>query len=168
MRDTVGSESLRTPRGALVRATVLPGWGQAYNRQFVKIPFVYATLGGLTAAAIVLNDRYVLYRNAYQFKAYDELGNSAPNPKLQYESDYVRLMDRLGTTGLPAAAIRPTRDNLRRNRDLAIIGVVAVYGLTILDAYVSAHLADFDISEDLTVSLVPAPGGVGGHLRLSL
>ena len=38
----------------------------------------------------------------------------------------------------------------RRYRDLSIIGLVAWYGLTVLDAYVDAQLFDFDISPDLS------------------
>jgi hypothetical protein len=33
-----------SPRGALWRAAAAPGWGQLYNRQYYKIPFVYAGL----------------------------------------------------------------------------------------------------------------------------
>lgn len=169
IRDTTVVAGTNTPRGALWRAAVLPGWGQAYNRQYVKLPFVYAALGGLAATAVVLNDRYLLYRHAYQFKAFEEITpEGEPNPRQAYEADYLRLLDRLDLASLQSGAIRPTRNSLRRNRDLAILGIGVVYGLSILDAYVSAHLADFDISEDLTVSVYPATGGIRTTVRFSL
>ena len=53
------------------------------------------------------------------------------------------------------------RDNLRRNRDLLYFGIVFWYGLTVLDAFVSAHLLDFDVGEDLTVTFFPHPTASG-------
>ena len=43
----------------------------------------------------------------------------------------------------------------RRNRDLSIIGAVA-FLLTVVDAFVDAQLADFDISPDLSIQVAPA------------
>ena len=56
---------------------------------------------------------------------------------------------------------RAQRDNLRRNRDLLYFGFVFWYGLSVLDAFVSAHLMDFDIGVDLTVALYPVPAASG-------
>ncbi len=160
---------LPSPRGALWRAAAAPGWGQAYNRQYGKLPFVYAAIGGLAATVVVLNNRYLLYRRAYQFKAFDELTEDGEiNPRQDLEVHYLDLLERRGVSALSASAIRPTRDALRRNRDLAILGTGLVYGLSILDAYVSAHLMDFDISDDLTVSVVPMGRNVGARLAVSL
>src|SRR5687767_7425533 len=33
------------PKVATFRSAVLPGWGQAYNKKYWKIPIVYAALG---------------------------------------------------------------------------------------------------------------------------
>ena len=44
----------------------------------------------------------------------------------------------------------------RRNRDLSIIGAVAFFALTVVDAFVDAQLADFDISPDLSIQVAPA------------
>ena len=47
------------------------------------------------------------------------------------------------------------KDFYRRYRDLSIIGTVAMYALSILDAYVDAQLFDFDISSDLSLRVEP-------------
>lgn len=159
-----------SPQGALLRAAVLPGWGQLYNRQYLKIPLVYLGLGGLTAAALYVNDRYLLYRHAFLYKAYQERidqGLIEEHPFPYYEGDYRTLEARFGPVS--SRPLRDQRDKLRRNRDLLYFGIGLWYGLTVLDAYVSAHLLDFDVSEDLTVSVTPTlvHPGVGARLRLA-
>ncbi|MDX5437323.1 MAG: DUF5683 domain-containing protein, partial [Pontibacter sp.] len=63
----------------------------------------------------------------------------------------------------------------RRNRDLTIIISVVAYSLQIAEAYVHAHLKDFEVSEDLALrvqpSLVPVtsrPGAITPGLTLTL
>ena len=57
------------------------------------------------------------------------------------------------------------RDYYRRYREICVIAMVGVYLINIVDAYVDASLAHFDISPDLTLDVAPAaidsrvPGG---------
>lgn len=160
------SGDAHTPRGALWRAAAIPGWGQLYNRQYFKIPFVYAGIGGMVWFALYLNDRYLLYRHAYQYKAWDEILQSGQeNPAQKYKQDYDRLLERFNVDQISANTLEQQRDIFRRNRDLSYFGIGLVYGLTILDAYVSAHLMDFDVGEDLTLRIVPR--GKSIHTALS-
>lgn len=169
-----------TPRGALWRAAALPGWGQWYNRQYTKIPVVYLGLGGLGALALYTNTRYLLYRHAYLFTARTAPDGTPVFP--EYADDYARLLNDLGLppeSELPddeiqsrrsrlQSGIRAQRDNFRRNRDLLYVGVGLWYGLSLLDAFVSAHLLDFDVSEDLSVTVTPqlTPAGPAAALRV--
>src|SRR5450432_1586877 len=41
------------PHKATMHSLILPGWGQAYNRKYWKIPIVYAALG---ITAYIFND----------------------------------------------------------------------------------------------------------------
>ena len=50
---------------------------------------------------------------------------------------------------------RQRKDAFRRQRDLSIIAFIAVYLLSVVDAYVDAELSNFDISDDLTMTLEP-------------
>jgi len=122
-------------------------------------------MGGLLFNAIRLNDRYVLYREAFQYQAFAEI-DPDNNPRADFEVAYLELLDRTGAQSIPSSAIRPIRDNLRRNRDLSIIAMGLVHGLNVIDAFVSAHLLDFDVGEDLTVSVYPTPDGVGTRVLL--
>ena len=83
-----------SPNSALWRTAVVPGWGQLYNRQYLKIPLVYGGLAGFTAAALYTNDRYLLYRHAYLFTARENADGSPVFP--EYVDDYARLLDDLG------------------------------------------------------------------------
>lgn len=60
------------------------------------------------------------------------------------------------TSGSFQETLRHGRDFYRRNRDLSIIVAVGVYALSIVDAYVDAELAHFDISPDLTLRATPS------------
>ena len=160
----------RSPRGALWRAAAVPGWGQLYNRQYLKMPFVYAGLGGIVALALRMNGRYLLFRHAYQHKADDEglYAEGETPPPDAYATDYAQVLVLLNAVGsdVPASTLEQYRDNYRRNRDLSYIGIGLVYSLTVIDAFVAAHLLDFDVGEDLTVSVRPGPEGVAAALRL--
>lgn len=144
-----------SPGGALWRAVVLPGWGQIYNRQYVKLPFVYGGLGGMAFLALHNNKQYLRYRHAYLY-AVD------PVAYARYADDAAPFLDLINAG--QERLLRAQRDDFRRNRDLSYIGIGLFYGLTVLDAYVGAHLLDFDVDEDLSIRLLPRPdGAVGFH-----
>ncbi len=165
--ETVSPLRTHSPSGALWRAVALPGWGQVYNRQFIKLPILYAAIGGLAYLAFDINDEYLLYRRAFLYKSFQELvdaGTLMSNPNASLKPYYDELSSRFGP--ISSNPIRARRDNLRRNRDLSFVGVGLVYALSVLDAYISAHLLNFDIGEDLTVELRPVPEGFAAHLQL--
>lgn len=146
-----------SPRGALWRAAAVPGWGQVYNRQYLKVPAVYAGLGLLIANVIHSNNRYLLYRHAYLYATQPEVYPQYANVAARFS----QIID-AGRQDL----LRQQRDVFRRNRDLSYIGIGLFHGLSILDAYVSAHLRDFDIDEDLSVRIDPIyAGGPGIQAR---
>ena len=158
-----------SPKSALIRAAVLPGWGQIYNRQYYKLPFVYGALGGLAYLVTDLNSDYLLYRRAFQFKAFDELTpDGGENPRQDLKPHYDQLVARLGVGELPSSVIRSNRDTIRRNRDLTILATTLVYAFSIFDAFVSAHLLDFDIGEDLSLAAGVGAGGPGARIKLNL
>lgn len=152
-----------SPRGALWRAIAVPGWGQLYNRQFVKMPFVYAGLAGGSIAVYELNRRYDLFQKANlyrigQNRAEEEGGD---NPYQQFEDEFNQAVERLGgeeqVGTVSGRQLRDLRDQNRRWRDLSILGTGLFYALTIVDAYVSAHLLTFDVG-DVAVDVRPTGG----------
>ena len=51
--------------------------------------------------------------------------------------------------------LRRRKDTYRRYRDLSIFAFVAVYLLSVVDAYVDAELSNFDITPDLSMKVEP-------------
>ncbi len=163
------ASSEHSPKGALRRSAFVPGWGQIYNRQYVKLPFVYGAIGGLLYTALTKHDEYILYRKAFQYKAFQELvesGQLSENPKIDFLSSYEAIEAEFGAVSSRPLSNR--RNNLRRSRDLSLIGVGLVYSLAMLDAYVSAHLLDFDVGDNLSFQANPQPGGFRLSARIQL
>lgn len=162
----------RSPRGAVRRALLVPGWGQIYNGQVYKVPFVYAGLAGFVGGAVYYTQEHRFWDRAFLYIRSEELiqtGEQEANAFAAFEAEYLELIAQ-ENNGQPVASsrIRPVRDNLRRNRDLFYFGCGLWYALTVLDAYVSAHLLDFDVGDDLSVRLVPTPNGVSATAIVAL
>ena len=150
-----------SPRGALWRAAAVPGWGQFYNRQYYKMPFVYAGLAGGGYAIYELTQRYRLFQHANLFViGRNRAEEGGDNPFGRFESDYNEAVARLGGdqgTTVGGQQLRDLRDQYRRWRDLSILGTGLFYALTVLDAYVSAHLLSFNVGA-VAVDVRPSGG----------
>lgn len=156
-------QDLPSPRGALLRSLAAPGWGQAYNGDYLKVPIVVGGLGTLAYFIVEQAGRTVLYRRA---ALYADCAATPPAAPPEVCAGFERYAGDWAKAGrLPAGTNRALRDNARRNRDLLILLTAAAYTLQALDAYVSAQLADFDVSEDLSVRLLPTPSGPVATLR---
>lgn len=137
----VTKDTLRTfinpnaPAKAAFYSAVLPGLGQAYNKKYWKIPLVYAGLGA------------GIYYYTWNQKKYHE-----------FRDEYKRRLD--GTFD-PEHPLYGTVDKDRliraqqfhqRNRDLSALITVGIYILNIIDANVDAHLLQFNVNENLSIS----------------
>ena len=60
---------------------------------------------------------------------------------------------------------RRRKDYYRRYRDLSVFCLIAVYALSVIDAYVDASLSEFDISQDLSFKVEPAIINNGSSLN---
>lgn len=143
------------PTKAVWYSALIPGAGQIYNRKYWKLPILVGGFMGL-AYGISFNNRYYTdYSNAYR-DAYsdDPNANSYINflpysyrdnkEWIENNKDWIRR------------SLKSKKDYYRRNRDLCIVGMIAVYGLAMIDAYVDAQLYTFDISPDVSMKLSPA------------
>ncbi len=108
----------KSPTGAMLRSAILPGWGQIYNDSFWKAPVIWAFIGYFAYGWSVTNSYYQDYRELYK----KSLKNS-PDGNLAY----LRY-----------------RELYRDRRDLFAFYIGITYFLNVVDAYVDAHLFDFD------------------------
>ncbi len=128
------------PEIAWQRSAILPGLGQIYNQSGWKVPLFW---GGYAAIAwwIDYNQaQYQRFGRAYLWSVDD-------NPS----TVDTQLSQRYDSQGL-----RTARNQFRQNRDNAFLILLGWHGLQILEAYIDAHLSDFDVSEDLSWELRPA------------
>jgi len=121
-----------SPAKAAFYSAVLPGLGQAFNKQYWKIPVIYAGLGTGITIYSWQHKQYNRYRDAYKRRV---LGFT--------DDEFPALTD---------DTILDAQKYHKKNRDLALLGTVLFYILNIVEANVSAHLAQFNVSEDLTLN----------------
>lgn len=139
------------PTRAVWMSALLPGLGQIYNRRYWKLPIIIGGFMGLGYATSWNNSQLSDYTRGYRdLMDNDPSTDSYMNffPPTTSESD----LDK----GWLQNTLRSRKDFYRRNRDLCIICMVALYLLCMVDAYVDASLAHFDISPDLSMDVQPA------------
>jgi hypothetical protein len=107
----------KSPMGALWRSVAFPGWGQLYNRKYIKAGLAFgAQVTFLTLLAIEWK------KTDDQKKIFDSLPLSDPNKSYEY-SLYTYYRDQ---------------------RSLYLWSSLATIFISMFDAYVDAQLYDFD------------------------
>jgi len=144
--DSTGKKK-HDPRKATLRSAVLPGWGQAYNRKYWKIPIVYGALG---VTGYIFNFNRVQY-NKVKF-AYFALINkdSAKYPLI--EDPALKKFVYEGNS----YALQSYRNEYRKDIDYSVLFFLFFWALNVVDATVDGHLKDFDIGNDLSLKIKPA------------
>ena len=135
---------------ALWLALVIPGAGQIYNRKYWKLPIVY---GGFVGCLYALRWNNQMYKDYSQ--AYIDIMDNDPQTK-SYES-FLHLGTQVTQDNLARyqTVFNQRKDKYRKWRDMSIFSLVAVYALSVIDAYVDASLSEFDISKDLSLKVSP-------------
>lgn len=158
-----------SPRKATIRSAIIPGWGQAYNHKYWKIPIIYGALG-TTAVVFVYNLKtYRDLRFAYQAKYKASLPPYDPNSTYagpyRDSSDYAKIK----AIYLPydANSLRIYRNEFRSNIDYSVLVFLLFWGLNVVDATVDAHLKLFDVNPDLSFKMKFGPSHMAGTTGLS-
>jgi len=129
------------PSKAAFYSAVLPGLGQAYNRKYWKIPIIYAGMATGIYFYTEQNKEFHRFRDAFKRRAQgftdDEFyGDVATGPMISND----RLID--------------AQRQARKNKDISIIVTIAFYLVNIIDANVDAHLRQYNVNDNLSLTPV--------------
>jgi len=118
----------KSPMGALLRSVAVPGWGQFYNRKYLKSVVVFGAEATFLTMAAVDWSRMNQHKKNFQNPDY---------PDRYWEFDQFEFYED------------------RRNMFLWI--TAGIVFLSMFDAYVDAHLYNFEKEQvrDLSVSILP-------------
>ncbi len=116
------------PQKATLYSLLLPGLGQIYNRELWKLPVYWGVMGGS------LSYYFKFKANFERFRAIYNSGD---------------------TTYISTETAKYYKDLYRRYRDYALLVTFAGYLLQVIDANVFAYMHDFEISDDISMSISP-------------
>lgn len=148
---------VHSPRKAIIRSAIIPGWGQIYNKKYWKLPLVYGALG---ATGYVFFDNLQVYKDsrfAYKAKYQASRGDS---------TDYFKIKPEYLVYSLES--LRANRDQFRKYIDYSVLFFVFFWGLNVVDAAVDAHLKSFDVSPDLSLLIKPGYSEMAGTKGISV
>lgn len=146
------------PMRAVWLGAIVPGLGQIYNRSYWKLPIVYGGLMGCAYAITWSNNQYVGYKDAYRDIYYDIAnGTVSDSPDKSYNAILPEgyTIQSMGGANAYQNRLKEWQNSSLRLRDMSILVTIAVYALSLIDAYVDAQLFDFDISNDLSLNVTP-------------
>lgn len=150
------------PRLATLRSAILPGWGQAYNRKYWKIPLVYAAIG---------IPAYTFFYNRQWYTRTSEAAtmlSSTPPDTADYRKRVNELLWVFFNNPNSVPSLLNYRNQYRRDMDYSILITLLMWGLNVVDATVDGHLRDFDISDNLSLRIKPTlmPGTSAAGISL--
>lgn len=135
----------RSPTGALWRSFTVPGWGQIYNGEYWKAGGIIAAQAGSLYMAV---DNYLVARR-YSREAREATDENIKREKLARHDDYIVETEFWGWL------------------------FVGILTFSMMDAYVDAHLADWDVSDlpadkEAQSRVQVGPNGLGVNITVGL
>jgi hypothetical protein len=153
---SVDSSKPYNPKIAIVRSAIIPGWGQATNKKYWKIPIVYGALG--TTA-------YIFFRNINQFKEANRAYKNAIDGDATNDNE---IPEPYYSVRSQPERIKSFRNEVRQNVDYSVLFFLAFWGLNVADAAVDAHLKTFDVSDELSLQIKPGYSPMANTNGISL
>ncbi|MBF8150728.1 hypothetical protein ITJ86_12520 [Winogradskyella sp. F6397] len=121
------------PAKAAFYSAVLPGLGQAYNKKYWKIPIVWGAIGAGIYFYVRNDNQFNRYRDAYKSRL------------AGFKDD--EFFNVISDDGLVRA-----QEQFRRNKEMSLLITFGLYALNIIDANIDAHLLQFNVDENLSLS----------------
>lgn len=128
------------PGKSMLMSLVIPGAGQIYNKSYLRVPFVWGAVGGMGYLVHFNTVNYQCRKTAYE-ASIDRVAYVPPCDNC--EDALLGIMD--------PSRLRLLRDEANEARQLSIVGFTLVWLANGIDAFVNAHLKEFDLDEDLSI-----------------
>lgn len=148
------------PQKATLKSAVLPGWGQVYNQQYWKLPIVATAITIPTITYLWNNKQHKIattaYKQVYESVAADDRVPDDVIKKLpqRYQDTYTSYLKKPATARMNLLyGLQHERRYYRQNRDLSLIWLAIMWSLNVVDATVSGHLKNFDVTDNLSILL---------------
>ena len=134
------------PSKAAFYSAVLPGLGQLYNKKgaWWKIPVIYGGLATGVSLYSFNNDEFQRAREAFKRRQagftddeFFDVNFDGQGPDVSDES------------------LENVQENVQRTRDLWLVLTIVWYSLNIIEANVTAHLAQYNVSTQLSFDFEP-------------
>lgn len=113
----------KSPTKAVILSAILPGAGQFYNESYWKIPLIGGLVGYFGYEYFRQNNLYQDYRDRYVASQTPEIPSGDLN-------------------------LKALREFYRGQRDDFVWYFMIVYVVNLVDAYIDAHLFDFDVKDE--------------------
>lgn len=169
LKEIVGAKKYTPqhyPKVAFFRSLILPGWGQATNKQYWKMPLVYGAAAGGIYAIRWNNYHYLFYRsllrefNSY-IKTYEGNGHLIFPTTTTSKVSGVYYYTVSGTEytkygPFVSSQVEPKVNSLRHQRDYSAILFAVGWMLQAMEANVAAHLRSFDVNDNITINFKPS------------
>lgn len=141
-----GSIFAGRPGKAMLYSLILPGAGQLYTKSYARVPFVWAAVGGMG---------YLVQYNTARYRCLDAAYKAAVDkvPFVPTKRCPESLAEDLMAITDPSR-LRALRDGANQDMQLSIIGFSLVWLANGIDAFVNAHLKEFDVTDDLSMGQV--------------
>lgn len=140
IKQKKGSIFSGRPGKAMIMSLVIPGTGQIYNKSYLRVPFVWGAVGGMGYLVHYNTQKYNCLKDAY-IASIDMVPYTFP----EHCNEFANITN--------PNQLKALRDGYNENRQLAIVGLSLVWLANGIDAFVNAHLKDFDINENLSIEV---------------
>ena len=132
-------------------SALCPGLGQIYNHRYWKLPIVVGGFAGLIYATTWNGRMFTDYQQAYL-----DVMDTDPNTNSYMDFFPPYYTEDMIDQAWLKNVLKTRKDAYRHYRDYCIVGMVTLYLVCIIDAYVDAEMYHFDISTELGMNVKPA------------
>ncbi|HRG32861.1 MAG: DUF5683 domain-containing protein [Saprospiraceae bacterium] len=139
------------PGRALTYSLLLPGAGQIYNKKYWKLPLVYSALGFPI---------YLISFNKSEYDRFDKAYRMRIDLKENSTDEFVGILE--------PSAIDSYRSLYDKNLQRSYLALVGAYLLIGIEAFVDRHLMEFDVSDDLSMSIYPSAGFYASGITMQI